>query len=122
MYEEVITITHQQWEEHKVSYGDRSEITLYNDTVNAAWQRTAPTDSIDRASARKLNMQIGHYFPRMWRGVYNLPYCYNCINARQIFGSAYIGANVAASSIFDAVESLFRYVEPEKEKSFRIRP
>src|SRR5271165_7207449 len=117
MYEKVITIAHKNWEEHKISYSDRSDITIYNDTVNAAWQRVGFNDSIDRASARKLNVKIGHYFPRIWRGVYDVNnyYCYNSIKARKIFGNAYIGANVAASSIFDAVESLFRYVEPAKE-------
>jgi hypothetical protein len=117
MYEKVITITHEKWEEHKTSYGDRSDIALYDDTVNAAWQRMGFSDTIDRASARKLKIEIGHYFPRIWRGVYDMRnyYCYNSVSARTIFGSAYIGANVAASSIFDAVESLFRYVEPAKE-------
>jgi hypothetical protein len=115
--EKVITIAHEKWEEHKISYGDKSDIALYNDTVNAAWQRLGFSDSIDRASARKLKLEIGRYFPRIWRGVYDISnyYCFNSVNARKTFGNAYMGANVAVSSIFEALELLFRYVEPASE-------
>jgi len=117
MYEKVITITHQQWEEHKISYGNRSDIVLYNDTVNAAWQRVGFSDSIDRGSAKRIKLPIGHYFPRIWRGIYDISnsYRYNSVNSRKIYGNTYIGSNVAASSIFDTLELLFRYVEPASE-------
>jgi hypothetical protein len=117
LYQKIVNITHNKWDEHKISYGDRSDIALYNDTVNAAWQVGGFNDTIDRASAKKLSLRIGHYFPRIWRGVYDMGnyYCYNSVNARTTFGNAYIGSNVATSSIFEAVESLFRYIEPTKE-------
>jgi len=49
-------------------------------------------------------------------------YRYNNINARKVYGGVYIGANVAATSIFDAVESLFRYVEPSKDNLSAFGP
>ena len=117
MYEKVITITHQEWEDHKNSYGDRSDMTIYSDTVNAAWQRLGVMDSIDRASAKKIKLPIGRYFPRIWRGIYDGDnyYSYNSVDARGMYGKIYIGSNVAVSSIFDALELLFRYVEPASE-------
>ena len=114
MYEKVKTITHQEWEDQKISYGDRSDMVIYSDTVNAAWQRLGVMDSIDRASAKKIKLPIGHYFPRIWRGIYDDDnyYSYNGIDARGMYGKSYTGSNVAVSSIFDALELLFRYVEP----------
>jgi hypothetical protein len=117
MNEKVITITHKKWDGHKIAYADRNDIALYNDTVNAAWYRLGFGDSIDRASARKLNLEIGRYFPRIWRGIYDVGnhYSYNSVNARKVYGKTYISSNVAALSIFDALELLFRYVEPTSE-------
>jgi hypothetical protein len=118
MYEKIGSITHEQWAEQKQSYINRDDgnLDLYDDTVNAAWQRLS-INTIDRASARKIKLLLGEYFPRIWRGVYDVHnhYYYNSINARKMYGGSFIGSNVAASNIFDAVESLFRFVEPTKE-------
>ena len=118
MYEKIGSITHKKWEEQKKSYLNRDDgnIDLYDDAVNAAWQRLS-INTIDRGSARKIKLLLGQYFPRIWRGVYDVRnhYHYNSIDARKMYGSAYIGSNVAASSIFDAVESLFKFVEPAEE-------
>jgi hypothetical protein len=116
-YDKVTAITHKKWEEHKISYGDRSDVSLYSDTVNAAWQQVGWNDSFDRAAAKQIKLPIGHYFPRIWRGIYDLPnyYKYNSVNPRKSYGNTYISSNVAVSNIFDALELLFRYVEPTSQ-------
>lgn len=110
-------ITLDEWMEMKKSYGESSDIGNYNDVVNAAWQCLGIGNPINKNDVKHLNAELGRYFPRIWRGVYDPDsyYCYNSVDARRIYGGIYIGANVAASSIFDAVEELFLYVEPSKE-------
>jgi len=110
-------ITLDEWMETKKSYGESSDVGRYNDVVNAAWQCLGYMHPINKNNVKRLNAELGRYFPRIWRGVYDLGpyYCYNNIDARRIYSGVYIGANVAASSIFDAVEKLFLYVEPSKE-------
>ena len=114
LYEKVITITLQEWEEQKISYGDRDDMVLYNDTINATWQKLGFHDSIDRATAKQIKLPVGHYFPRIWRGIYDVNeyYNYNNVDARKVYGNSYISSNVAVSNIFDALELLFRYIEP----------
>ena len=63
IYEKLITVSHEKWEEYKQSYQERSDIALYDDTVNAAWQQLGFGDTIDRASARKLHLKLGCLFP-----------------------------------------------------------
>jgi len=117
MLQKEMRIAHKDWEEMKKSYDDSSDIGLYDDTVNAAWQCLGYMHPINKNDVKRLNSERGRYFPRIWRGVYDVSsyYYYNNINARKTYGGVYIGANVAASSIFDAMESLFRYVEPSKD-------
>jgi len=116
-YEKILSISHEEWKEHKLSYQGRSDILIYNDTVNAAWHKLGFRGGIDRASAKKTKLPLGHYFPRIWRGIYETDTynSYNIVNARETYSTTYIGANVAASSIFEALELLFRYVEPSSE-------
>lgn len=117
MRQKEMKIAHKAWEEMKKSYGDSSDIALYNDTVNAAWQCLGFMHPINKKEVKTLTGKLGHYFPRIWRGIYDVSsyYCYNNIKARKVYRGVYIGANVAATSIFDALESLFRYVEPSKD-------
>jgi hypothetical protein len=115
--EKEMKISRKNWEMTKQYYDDSSDVGIYNDTVNAAWQCLGFMYPINKKEVKILNGIAGHYFPRIWRGVYevNSGYCYNSINAREVYDGVYIGANVAASSIFYAVESLFKYVEPSKD-------
>lgn len=112
-----IKIAMSDWEEKKKSYDASSDVGSYDDIVNAAWQCIGWNDALNKASVKKLDGKPGIYFPRIWRGIYedSAFHCYNAINARSTYGSQYIGANVATSSIFDAIEALFRYVEPSKD-------
>lgn len=112
-----IKISLDRWEEMKKSYRDSADIDRYNDVVNAAWQCLGIRNPINKNDAKALKTELDRYFPRIWRGVYDPErfYRYNHIDARSTYGGVYVGANVAVSSIFDAVESLFLYVEPAKE-------
>ena len=115
--EKDIKISLDRWAEMKKSYRDSTDIDRYNDVVNAAWQCLGLRNPINKNDAKALKTELGRYFPRIWRGVYDSErfYCYNHIDARSTYGGVYVGANVAVSSIFANVESLFLYVEPAKE-------
>jgi hypothetical protein len=117
LMEKNLKIGLDEWAEHKNSYRDSSDIDKYNDVVNGAWQCLGLRNPINKNDVKPLKGELGRYFPRVWRGVYDLErnYCYNPIDARGTYGGVYVGANVAASSIFDAVESLFLFVEPAKD-------
>ena len=112
-----LAITLAQWTEIKNSYRDSSDIDKYDDVINAAWQSLGIRYPIDKGAVTALNSELGLYFPRIWRGVYDLDrfYCYNPIDARSIYPGVYVGANVAASSIFESVRRLFLFLEPAKE-------
>lgn len=59
----------------------------------------------------------GGYFPRVWRGLYdpgNPLNCYSPIDAREMYGSAYVHSVHAAASLFEELEGLFRYIEPSR--------
>lgn len=115
--EEISKITLDEWAEFKRGYGDRRDIAEYNDVINAAWQRLALRRRFRREGAKALNLQLGCYFPRIWRGIFESEdaVCYNPIDARTVYRGSFIGSNVAISSIFDSVKKLFLYIEPSRE-------
>jgi hypothetical protein len=108
--QEKISLTDQKWQEQKNSYAGRSDIDRYNDTVNAAWHALA-SNTFNRDHVKLLKNDAGTYYPRIWRGIFDLrqAYCYNNVKPRIIYNNSYIGSNVATSSIFDAMEALFSY-------------
>ncbi len=115
-----LMIRFEEWEEIKKSYPDNpdsSNIGQYNDVINAAWQCLGLRNPINRNQVKALKNELGRYFPRIWRGAYdrNRIHCYRPIDARSTYGGTFVGANVATSIIFDAVQNLFRFVEPAKE-------
>lgn len=105
-----------EWADIKKSYRDSSDIGNYDDVINAAWHCVGLRNPINKNDIKALRAELGRYFPRIWRGIYDPEryYCYNPIAARDTYGGVYVGANVAVTSIFDAVESLFLFVEPAK--------
>jgi hypothetical protein len=64
-------------------------------------------------------MEMGTYFPRIWRGLYSddVFQIYNAISPRSVYGRKYIDSVVASSIIFDEMRNLFRYIEPQTENS-----
>jgi hypothetical protein len=115
--ENYLKVSLDEWAEIKKSYQERDDIRKYNDVVNAAWHSLGLRNPINKDNVQALKAELGSYFPRIWRGVYDSErfYCYNPIDARSIYGGVYVGATVAVSSIFEAVEGLFLFVEPAKE-------
>ena len=97
-----------------VSYSAPNDLGHYDEVVNAAWQRTGFRNAIVKSSAQKLQTRIGTYHPRIWRGMFDprKMHCYNAVDARSVYGNEYIRTNIAASSLFDQMQDLFRYVEP----------
>ncbi len=116
--EKNLKVSLDEWAEIKKSYQNHSsDISKYDDVVNAAWHCLGLRNPINKGAVELLKSELGRYFPRIWRGVYDSErfYCYNPIDARSTYGGVYIGASVAVSSIFEAVEGLFLFVEPAKE-------
>jgi len=105
-----------EWDRQKPSYNNREDILRYDDLVNAAWQNNSLRfGSLDRDSAVISKLEMGAYFPRIWRGLYSEDcfQVYNAISPRSIYGGKYIGSVVATSIIFDEMQTLFRYIEPQ---------
>jgi hypothetical protein len=113
-YEKYLSISLEEWRRMAASYFTPNDLDLYDEVVNAAWQRGGIQNSIIKSSAQKLRTKIGTYHPRIWRGIFdpNRLQCYNAVDARSVYGSEYIRTNIAASSLFDQMQDLFRYVEP----------
>jgi hypothetical protein len=115
--EKYLSIRLDEWSRIASSYHSPNDLHLYNDVINAAWQCAGIQNPIIKGNVEILQTKIGSYYPRIWRGIYDQGrfYCYNSVNARSVYGSTYIRSNIAASSLFDQLEDLFRYVEPSAE-------
>jgi hypothetical protein len=113
-YEKYLSINILEWRSIAASYHTPNDLDLYDEVVNAAWQGVGIQNSIVRQSAKKLRTRIGTYHPRIWRGTFDPKrlHCYNAVDARSVYGSEYIRTNIAASSLFDQMQDLFRSVEP----------
>jgi hypothetical protein len=109
-----LSIGLEEWRKMAASYSTPNDLAPYDEVVNAAWQCSGFQNAINKRSAQKLRTKIGRYYPRIWRGTFDPEsmHCYNAINARSIYGGEYIRTNIAASSLFDQMLDLFRYVEP----------
>jgi hypothetical protein len=116
-YERHLSVSLNEWREMARSYHAPNDLDLYNDVINAAWQRAGIQNPINKTNVETLQTQIGKYYPRIWRGIYDQSryFCYNAVNARFVSGSTYIRSNIAAASLFDQLQELFRYVEPSAE-------
>jgi hypothetical protein len=113
-YEKYLSIKLEEWRKTAASYSTPNDLGLYDEVVNAAWQRVGVQNAIVKSSAQKLRTKIGTYHPRLWRGIFDPKrlHCYNAVDARSVYGSEYIRTNIAASSLFDQMQDLFRHVEP----------
>jgi hypothetical protein len=113
-YEKYHRIGLDEWRRMAASYSTPNDLGLYDEVVNAAWQGAGPQNAIVKSSAQKLRTRIGTYHPRIWRGRFDprQMHCYNAVDARSVYGSEYIRTNIAASSLFDQMQYLFRYIEP----------
>lgn len=105
-----------KWLEQAQSYPEPNDLDQYDDIVNAAWQNSGYNDPLNKKSVEILKMPGGRFYPRVWRGLYKpeKAFYYNPIEPRLIYGSVYIRSNVAVSSLYDYLQDLFRYVEPDK--------
>jgi len=113
-YEKFHRIGLDEWRRMAASYSAPNDLGLYDEVVNAAWQGAGPQNAIVKSSAQKLRTRIGTYHPRIWRGTFDprRMHCYNAVDARSVYGSEYIRTNIAASSLFDQMQYLSRYIEP----------
>jgi hypothetical protein len=113
-YQKYLSIGIEEWREMAASYSSPNDLGLYDEVINAAWQCCGFQDSIIKSSAQKLRTKIGTYHPRIWRGTFdpNRLHCYNAVDARSVYGNEYMRTNIAASSLFDQMQDLFRCVEP----------
>jgi hypothetical protein len=113
-YEKYLSADLEEWRRTAASYSTPNDLDLYDEVVNAAWQRVGIGNAIVKSSAQKLRTKIGTYHPRIWRGLFDPSrlHCYNAVDARSVYGSEYIRTNIAASSLFDQMQELFRCIEP----------
>lgn len=113
-YEKYLSADLEEWRRTAASYSTPNDLDLYDEVVNAAWQRVGIGNAIIKSSAQRLRTKIGTYHPRIWRGIFDPSrlHCYNAVDARSVYGSEYIRTNIAASSLFDQMQDLFRYIEP----------
>ncbi len=108
--------TLEEWMKIKKSYHNPSHL-VDNDVINAAWQSLGSGNLFDKNAVKELKSEMGRYSPRIWRGIYDRGtfYCYKPIDARGTYGAAYVGANVAISSIFELIEDVFMHVAPARD-------
>lgn len=113
-----------EWGAQRASYLSRdNDFDQHEDIVNAAWHyHGMEAGPLVRAGAAPSKMEPGIFYPRIWRGGYdqNGLQVYNVIDPRQVYGYKHVQSIVAASSLFDYLLEIFRYIEPSEEnkKSF----
>jgi hypothetical protein len=109
-----LTIDFNEWLKLAASYHQPNDLHLYDDVVNAVWQKLSFRNPLIKKEVKILRTELGKFYPRIWRGLY-VPekfFCYNPINPRSMYGSIYVRSNVAATSIYEYLQDLFKYVEP----------
>jgi hypothetical protein len=113
-FEKYLSISLDEWRKMAASYSAPNDLGLYNDVINAAWQCACVQNPISKSSVQTLRSKIGTYHPCIWRGTYDSKrmHCYNAVDARSVYGSTYIRTNIAATSLFDQMQDLFKCVEP----------
>lgn len=109
-----VTIDFNLWLKHAASYHQPNDLHLYDDVVNAVWQELSFRNPLIKSEVKTLKTKLGKYYPRIWRGLYLADkfFCYNPINPRSTYGSIYVRSNVAASSLYEHLQDIFKYVEP----------
>jgi hypothetical protein len=118
LQEKTITISADECAQLKTSYVNREDFAGREGWMIAAWHTLAMRSRMFRLEdAKQMKMELGRYFPRIWRGLYEPQQYsrYNPIEAWKIYGSIYNGSIVAVSSVFSALNDLFFYVEPSKD-------
>jgi hypothetical protein len=104
---------------HNIHY-DESISDQFDDIVNRVWRYQSATDfrsPLDRAAVQVSRMIPGRYRPRIWRGFYdpsNPLDANDLFDPRDVYGYAYTQSIVAAASLLDQLEELFRSIEPER--------
>lgn len=112
--EKLISMDLAEWRRLASSYREPNDLSLYDEVVNAAWQRLTFSRPLIKSEVRISKTGQGKHHPRIWRGLYDQKnaFCYNPVRARRIYGSHFIRATAAAASVFEHLEEVFRYVEP----------
>jgi hypothetical protein len=108
------TIDFNEWLKLAASYHQPNDLHLYDDVVNAVWQELSFRNLLNKKEVKILKTELGKFYPRIWRGLYvpKKMLRYNPVNPRSMYGSTYIRSNVAATSLYDYLQDLFKYVEP----------
>jgi len=101
------------WERIKPSYDTSSDVSCYNDVINAAWQCLV-MQTIIKKDTQISKHGRGKYFPRIWRGINDGLSSYEGVDPGKTYGHVFVGATVAVLSILQSLESLFKYIEPAK--------
>ena len=109
-----IVIDINEWLYQAATYHKPNDLHLYNDVVNAVWQKLSFRHPLIKKEVEILKTEIGKFYPRIWRGLYmpNRMFCYNPINSRSTYGSIYIRSNVAATGLYEYFQDISKYVEP----------
>jgi hypothetical protein len=108
-----------QWRQAREDYNKREhDFSSYDEIINAAWHCLGQHGNIiDKSKVKLSALEVGKYFPRIWRGSYDsgLLSGYSGIDARKIYGYKHTQATVASSSLFNYLVDIFSYVEPSVE-------
>jgi hypothetical protein len=114
LYQHQMQIDLNKWLEMAATYSEPNDLHLYDDVINAVWQELSFNNVLIKKNVKVLNTAAGKFYPRIWRGIYapERAYCYNPISPRSMYKSVYIRSTVAATSIYESLQDLFKYVEP----------
>jgi hypothetical protein len=96
---------------------DESKSHQFPDIVNHVWRHLGPFDPLDREGVRISKVKPGRYHPKIWRGFFdpgNPLASDDVIDPHEIYGYSYTQSIVAAGSLLEQLDELFRSIEPAK--------
>lgn len=104
-----------RWSAHRQSLVKPEEEGYCEDLLCAAYDFALGSVYVNKDTVKRLRLPLGSYYPRVWRGIPSgrgFMEGYSSKPPTMAEHSSKLLSTVAATSLFQELEQLFRYVEP----------
>lgn len=108
-----------RWGKYREQLTTPDDVARYSDDLLcASYDFSLASIYVDKDNIKKLSQPLGAYYPRVWRGIISdNPFIggYSARSASASEHSSQLQSTIAATSLFQELVKLFRYIEPVPE-------
>ncbi|MEX6663204.1 hypothetical protein [Pseudomonas sp. W2-17] len=104
-----------RWNDHRQQLVHPEDKHYDDDLLCAAYDFSLGGIYVNKDTVQRLTLPLGSYYPRVWRGIPSKGFMEGYVSRAPTVAehSAKLQSTVAATSLFQELEGLFRYIEPD---------